>query len=690
MKNNKKNSKKSGKLRLLASIRTKILFSCLVPIIFMITVGIFSYTKAADGLNNSFCENSVQTAVMACNYLDNTIRYVKSQAMNYAFDKDIEKYCLGMPGEDLIAVTKAWTDIRAEMVVVKSGNDFIEDIHIVSRDGVNNISTATADKVPGFLPEFQAEIEEKKAAGIEIDRWDFSHPIIDERLKASPNNTYLTYEFPSSNKFGYVVIDVNKNAVAKILDDVDFGEGSVVGFISNYGQEIIKQGDKVSFDPLFASQSFFGDSLKSQETSGISDVKYNGKDYIYLYCKSEESPVTFCALVPLSLVTVNAESIKSMTITLVIIATVIALLIAILITMGIQRNVKIISRGLGEVAEGDLTVSVKARGNDEFRDLAQSATDMVSKNKKLISNLHTTSSNLEDSTKDVHMASENISKYSDDITDSIIRIGNGMTRQAEHAQECIVKTNELSEKFTQINKMISDIEAMQNSTDALIRKGTQIVAALSAKADKSAMMTDDVKKSIVTLQEETATIESFVGTITDISGQTNLLSLNASIEAARAGEAGRGFAVVAEEIRKLADDSNAAAEEIKNNVSKINEKTTASVDSAINAKDMMATQVDAVKDVIEVFDEINAELKRIFVELKNITEFAKTADAARNETINAVENISSIIDNTASESKMVKETANQLQSSVDKLNEVENTLSQSMGGLKEELTAFRV
>ncbi|MCQ2080564.1 MAG: methyl-accepting chemotaxis protein [Lachnospiraceae bacterium] len=682
-------NKKKKKVRVFASIRTKILISCLIPVIFMVGVGYFSYAQSADGLNNSFRENAAQTATMARNYLDNSLVYVKAQAMSYAFDKDIETYCLGMPGQDAIAVNKVWQDTRAEIMVTQASNTFIDNIHIIAREGVNNISTSSPDKIAGFLKTFKSSLEERLGDKSK-DRWDYAHPELDEQFKLDPSNIYLVYEFASSSKFGYVVIDVAKSAISGILDDIDFGDGSVIGFVSDFGDELVKTDAGVSEEPLFATQSFFTNEFTEENMSGISDVKYDGKDYIYLYCRSVESPVTFCALVPLSAVTANAEGIKSMTVTLVLIATAVALLVAIFITIGIQRNVRLISRGLGEVAEGDLTVSVKAKGHDEFQDLASSATDMVKKNKKLVSNLHDTSSSLEDSTKDVHYASENISKYSDDIAESIIRIGDGMTKQAEHAQECIVKTNELSDKFKEINNMIEAIEAMSASTDALIKKGTQIVAVLSEKADKSSKMAEDVKQSIVTLQEETATIESFVGTITDISGQTNLLSLNASIEAARAGEAGRGFSVVAEEIRKLADDSNTAAEEIKHNVSKINVKTTASVDSALNAKNMMATQVDAVKDVIDVFNDINVQLKKIFSELKNITEFAKTADTARNETISAVENISIIIDDTASQSKTVKEIADQLQTSVDKLNEVENTLSKSMGGLKEELTAFRV
>lgn len=118
-------------------------------------------------------------------------------------------------------------------------------------------------------------------------------------------------------------------------------------------------------------------------------------------------------------------------------------------------------------------------------------------------------------------------------------------------------------------------------------------------------MTAKVEESIEDLKRESETINQFVSVITDISEQTNLLSLNASIEAARAGEAGRGFAVVAEEIRKLADNSAEAAGEIRNNVENISAQTGVSVESAKQAGEMVAQQTEAVREVIGVFQDMS-------------------------------------------------------------------------------------
>lgn len=677
-------------------IRYKIFVSFIVPIVFMIIVGVTSYSNAKNGLNEKFDESTHQTMNMAIEYLDVYCDTVKSEGMRYAFDKSLDKYFLGMLKNDAIEQANVYTNTRSGLLAAQSYNSVINNVHFITNSGIPMITTATGDKKDGIFAEYKEAMLALSEDGRNIPTWIFDHQMLDDVLAASSDPYFMSYQIATSNRFGYIVVDVRQAAVEQILEGMDFGKGSLIGFVTPTGEELInewtKDGIKIydAETPIFTTQSFFTDSQNSEELSGSVNVKYNDTSYMYLYNKSETSGVMLCALIPLSTVTGQAESIKSMTVAMVILATIIAVIIGTVISFLIQKNMKNLSKKLDEVANGDLTVKVRAYGNDEFQDLASSATNMIRNNRKLIRKLNETVDELEESAGNVQSVSDNISGYSTEISTAIDGISTGMARQAEHAEECVEKTNVLSIKIEKIGEMLEQVLKVTEKTEEMISKGTEIVEALSASANETTELTNQVGTSIDELKLESESINGFVATINNISSQTNLLSLNASIEAARAGEAGRGFAVVAEEIRKLADESARAAGEIKRKVETIGLKTTETVKSAKAAEDMVTKQTDAVSEVTNLFVAMNQQMEALYEDVKEIAQNASDTDQDRNDTLEAVENISAIIEETASSSALVNEMASNLLTSVETLAKTATALDEDMNGLKHEIAAFKV
>lgn len=583
-------------------------------------------------------------------------------------------------------------------MAAQKANPFIENIHFVTKAGIPIISTATTStEYDGIYNEYYDDMIAISEDGRTPPKWVDEHARLTEHMGLKMEDYFISYQMPTTSKFAYIVIDIRESAVRDILLDMDLGNGSVVGFVTNTGKELVQEnleeGEESHLnaqEPVFTDEEFYINSLASEELSGAKDVIFQGKNYLYLFTKSEISNMMLCALIPLEVVTGQAETIKTVTISLVIIATIIAAFIGLLITFGIQKNMKTISRKLNEVAEGNLTVQVNAQSRDEFQGLAKTANNMIANNKKLVTKLSGTVKQLETSAGNVNTASEDISNYSGDITRAIDEISEGMDKQAEHAQECVVKTSVLSDKIKDISQMVEAVKGLVDQTERMIEQGTKIVQVLSERAQETSNITARVGDSIATLKTESETINGFVQTISDISEQTNLLSLNASIEAARAGEAGRGFAVVAEEIRKLADDSSRAAGEISRNVQNISAQTASSVASAKEAENMVALQTKAVSEVIQVFEDMSKQMTGLFENLKEIANSTEAANKDRDDTLDAVENISAIIEETASGSALVREMANQLLNSVDKLSETANALDEDMQGLKTEISVFKI
>ena len=696
--NQEKERKKDKKPNKLFSLRNKIFISFLIPILFMIVVGYTAYHYAAEGMSQKFTESTQQTTNMTMNYLDMNLSYIQAEGFRYASDSAYENYFLGMMNKDKAGRATFINNTKVTLLASQKANNFIENIHFITRSGTPVISTGvSSQEIDGNYEVYFEEMVAQSADGKTPDRWVDSHPMLDEHLALTLEDYFITYQMPTINKFAFIVMDIRKSAVQDILADLDLGNGSITGFVTKTGKEVIseilEEGQTSHFtegEIVFADKDFYADALASEELSGAMDVTFKGVEYLYLYNKSEVCDITLCALIPMDMITGQAESIKTITITLVILATIAAVLIGSFITFGIQKNMKNISKKLDEVANGDLTVKVRAQSRDEFNGLAKTATNMIENNKKLVTKLTGTVDQLERSAGNVNTASEDINNYSGDITRAIDEISQGMNKQAEHAQECVLKTSVLSEKIQDISQMVEEVETLVDQTEKMIEQGTKIVQVLSERAQETSNITARVGDSIAVLKTESETINGFAQTISGISSQTNLLSLNASIEAARAGEAGRGFAVVAEEIRKLADDSNKAATEISRNVQNISVQTASSVASAKEAEEMVALQTKAVAEVIQVFEDMSKKMAGLFVNLKEIANNTEAANKEKDDTLDAVENISAIIEETASGSALVREMANELLKSVDKLSETASALDDDMQGLKTEISVFKI
>ena len=218
---------------------------------------------------------------------------------------------------------------------------------------------------------------------------------------------------------------------------------------------------------------------------------------------------------------------RTQMIVLVLIAAGLGFAIGILVTRSITRPLNQAVTVANSLAEGDLSVSIKAESQDETGKLLASMQHMTERLRSVLS--------------DVRSAADSLSSASEEVSATSQSLSQAATEQAASVEETTASVEQMSASIA------------QNTESAQITDG------IAGKAANDAVQGGQAVSEMVQAMKQ---IAAKIGIIDDIAYQTNLLALNAAIEAARAGDHGKGFAVVAAEVRKLAERSQVAAQEI--------------------------------------------------------------------------------------------------------------------------------
>jgi len=226
-----------------------------------------------------------------------------------------------------------------------------------------------------------------------------------------------------------------------------------------------------------------------------------------------------------------------------------------------------------------------------------------------------------------------------------------------------------------------DVELISNHTRDLSMRSKSIMEDLIRKANETNQITATINNDISELNKRSEEIREVTDLIANIAEQTNLLALNAAIEAARAHELGSGFAVVADEITKLANRTDTAAKAIKDLLKGIEDKALNSSTNVARAHGIVIEQLNVVSQTQATFDEIIKGMDLIVARIADVNTHVRKINEVKDETTQAVLNISAISEEAAASSEQVaasvqeqaaiaehvKEMANELHTLADKL-----------------------
>lgn len=688
----------ASKVKLISTLRFKLVASFLVPVIFIIILGVVSFTKASEGIQSNYEKATVEAIDMAGEFLRFGFESVKATAIQYANDDMIGRYFSNI--DDKFEANTNRKAISSSLMAKQVTDEFIQDIYLLS-DDIDSITTSGVFFEEGIMKDFKTT-----EIGTYLDKhqteniWDGEDAFLDEKLETNSSQYSMRLIRNIINRNSMVVIETKAQVVNDILADLEFDKTGFLGLVTADGREIIdyslKEEDPeidieaLKAEKVFLNETFYQEAITSEEESGSKYVEYKGATYLFMYARIGQTGATLCALMPKSTITSQADAIKNVTIIIVIIACFAAVVIAAWLSTGIDKTIKGIIGKLKLAAKGDLTVQFDSKRKDEFHILIDEIQTTFGKMKDLILQVKILSGEVSESASNVSKTSELFLKSSEDISSAMNEIEQGINQQAKDAEECLVQMDSLSQKIEVVSMNTKEIGQIAESTKMSVKEGTVISEELNQQTKSTIEITTDIIKDIEKLSEKSSSINKIINVINDIANQTNLLSLNASIEAARAGEHGKGFAVVASEIRTLAEQSKTSVNDIKKIIGSIQEDTTTAVETARKAGKVLALQESAVKNTTDSYANINGSVEKLVVSLSAITDNVANIEEARISTLGAIENISAVLEEIAASSNNVNQTATNQVSSVESLNKSAVNLNANSDNLVNEVQKFTV
>ncbi|SEW12478.1 methyl-accepting chemotaxis protein [[Clostridium] fimetarium] len=398
--------------------------------------------------------------------------------------------------------------------------------------------------------------------------------------KADPTTMLIMYSVPIKWKgeiVGVIIKAADGNALSNITDKITFGKNGTAYMINKDGLSIAN----VNRDSVLMQDNMIKNAEKDSSLATMSELlkimikgekgtgKYTYKNVVKYtgFAPVEGTNWMLAVSLPETEILEETNILKSTIIISIVISLVLSISIAIWVSGLISKPIIHITSTLDKMASGDFTVAISQDyliNKDETGRLARALNSMQTSVRELIKGVELEMSEVSRGVAVQALSVSDLLKEIEAVSATTQELAAGMEETAASSEEINATAVEIDQAVETIASKAQQgaIAASEISTRAGKIKENAVVSQESAS--KVYYSTQEKLKTAIEQSKAVDKIRVLSDTILQITAQTNLLALNAAIEAARAGEVGKGFAVVADEIKKLAEDSKSAANEIQN------------------------------------------------------------------------------------------------------------------------------
>ncbi|HWQ60744.1 MAG TPA: methyl-accepting chemotaxis protein, partial [Negativicutes bacterium] len=354
------------------------------------------------------------------------------------------------------------------------------------------------------------------------------------------------------------------------------------------------------------------------------------------------------------------------------------------------RPLALVTGEVTKLGSGDLTLSIAYRSRDELGQLAQAVNDTVNNLRTIVGTVHDNAASLTASSEELAATTGEAGRAVAQVARTAGDIAKGAEETGRTVQNAAARTVELNELAAAVAREMQVLSTNAQAIDGAARKGQTAIDEATAVIRGIADTTAANTRLAGELNAKSQQVREIVEMINSIAGQTNLLALNAAIEAARAGEQGRGFAVVAEEVRKLAEQSGQAAEQIGAIIGDM----LGDIDGVVQA---FAGTSTAVGHGVETINRANASFGEITANInataENVAEAVGMADQqsrAATSIKEAVQNVAAVAQESAAATETTAASAQQVNAAIEEIAASAQALSRVADELQQAVLKFKL
>lgn len=374
-------------------------------------------------------------------------------------------------------------------------------------------------------------------------------------------------------------------------------------------------------------------------------------------------------------------------------------LLALLLSLGlglviarrIAQPIKFMVVRAVEMADGNLTgQEVAANTQDEVGQLARAFNTMAANLRQLVQQVSQSSQQVAGASEQLTDVAEQSAQAATQIAASIMEVAQGSERQFRTIKDTTGVVEQMVNHVRQVAGNTDTAAAIAEQSAATAREGGKTVAAAIRQMVEIEKAVTDSATVVTKLGARSQQIGQIVDTIAGIAGQTNLLALNAAIEAARAGEQGRGFAVVAEEVRKLAEESQAAAKQIAALIRDIQQDTQTAV-VAMQAGTQEVTRGAAVVNTAgDAFSQIAALVDEVADHVRESSASIRRVADGSGQIVGAMQEMDEVSRSTAAETQTISAATEEQSASMQEMAASSQRLADMAQVLENAVRKFRV